>query len=192
MLMLSQIQPHFLYNTLSVIADLCHGAALETEAATIEFAEYLRGKLDSIKAEKPIAFAKELQHAKTYLALEKRRFDERLKVQWDIRDTLFRTPALTLQPIGENAVKYGVTKRIQGGTIWISSWETEESHVISVRDNGVGFDGNTQSENGRSHIGIKNERDRLSTMSGGTLEIESIPGEGTTATITIPKEEGGE
>lgn len=187
-IMLSQIQPHFLYNALAVIQDLCHDKAPEAEQATIEFSKFLRSNLDSIKADKPIPFEREVLHAKNYLALEQKRFGQRLLVEWEIETTAFLIPALTLQPVVENAVRYGVTKRKDGGTVKISVKETDLSYEVIVADDGIGFDVNAVHEDGRTHIGISNVKERLHTMCGGELEITSTQGVGTVAVLTIPKE----
>lgn len=186
-IMLSQIQPHFLYNALCVIQDLCHGAAPEAEQATVEFSEFLRSNLDSLQATAPIPFGAELKHTQNYLALEQRRFGEDLRVVYDIETQDFSLPALTLEPIVENAVRYGVLQREEGGTVWISTREEAHFFRVTVRDDGVGFDVMVPKQDGRSHIGIQNVRDRLERMCGGSLTIVSTPGEGTVATITVPK-----
>ena len=160
-IMLSQIQPHFLYNALCVIQDLCHGKAPEAEEATIEFSRFLRGNLDSISAQNPVTFEQELNHTKNYLSLEKKRFNGRLNIEYRIDATNFLIPALTLQPIVENSVRYGICQRENGGTVCISSGEDECNYYITVRDNGVGFDINTTKKDGRSHIGIDNVRGRI-------------------------------
>ena len=188
--MLSQIQPHFLYNALLVIQDLCHDKAPEAEQATVEFSKFLRGNLDSLKADRPIPFQQELNHTKNYLALEKKRFGDRLHVDWDIQATDFSLPALSLQPLVENAVRYGVTKRTEGGNIKIRAQETEKDFIVSVTDDGVGYDINKPHEDGRTHVGIANVKSRLESMCGGTLRISSTPGIGTYVEISVPK--GGE
>ncbi|MDD3334514.1 MAG: histidine kinase [Eubacteriales bacterium] len=186
-IMLSQIQPHFLYNTLCVIQDLCHDRAPEAEQATIAFSRFLRGNLDSLKSDKLIPFEQELKHSQYYLTLEQMRFGRRLAVEYDLQTTLFRLPALTLQPLVENAVRYGIMKKESGGTVRISSAETEGGFVVTVEDNGVGFDPYQPHEDGRTHIGIDNVRQRMRAMCAGDLAIVSHPGEGTVATLTLPK-----
>ena len=187
-IMLSQIQPHFLYNSLAVIQDMCHGKAPEAENATIEFARFLRGNLDSLSQSSPIPFSQELAHTENYLSLERKRFGEDiLRTEFDISAVGFSIPALTLQPIVENAVRYGIMQRENGGTVNISSQETDSSFVVTVQDDGVGFDVMTPKADGRTHIGIENVRSRLFEMCGGTLDITSTAGQGTKAVITIPK-----
>ncbi|MDO5111626.1 MAG: histidine kinase [Clostridia bacterium] len=187
-IMLSQIQPHFLYNALCVVQDLCHGKAPEAEEATAHFSEFLRSNLDSINAAAPIPFSQELVHVQNYLYLEKLRFNERLNMTYDIQTTDFTLPTLTLQPLTENAVRYGVMSKVEGGTVAIASWEDESAFYISVTDDGVGFDTEAVKNDGRSHIGISNVRGRLQSMCGGELLIESTPGKGTCVKIKLPKE----
>ena len=187
-IMLSQIQPHFLYNALAVIQDLCHGKAPEAEEATVQFSEFLRGNLDSLQADKPIPFKQELNHTQNYLWLEQRRFGDRLQVEYSIQTEDFRIPALTLQPIVENAVRYGVMKKECGGKVSISVRASEDAFLITVQDDGTGFDPYKPRSDGRTHIGISNVGDRLRVMCGGSLDINTIPGYGTTAVISIPRE----
>lgn len=186
-IVLSQIQPHFLYNALCVIQDLCHEKAPEAERATVAFSRFLRGNLDSLKAVTPIPFSRELSHTRYYLALESMRFGDRLQVEYDIQADDFLLPALTLQPIVENAVRYGVTKRETGGTVWITSHASEKGYTIIVQDNGIGFDPYQTHDDGRTHFGIDLVSRRLREMCGGDLSIVSRPGEGTIATMTLPK-----
>ena len=98
----------------------------------------------------------------------------------------FSIPALTIQPIVENAVKHGILKREEGGTVKVRIYETDCSYFISVKDNGVGFDAIELEQ--KSHVGLRNIRSRLEAMCGGILHIESIIGVGTKITVEIPKE----
>lgn len=186
-IMLSQIQPHFLYNSLTVISELCEVDPGKAREATMQFSAFLRGNMNSLTMNRPIAFEHELQHTKNYLALEKFRFPDRLRTVFQIETALFKLPTLTLQPIVENAVRYGVTKRPEGGTVTISAKETAADYVITVEDDGVGFDPMTPKSDGRTHIGLANVRDRLKRMVNGTLSITSTLNVGTVVVITIPK-----
>ena len=193
MLMMSQMRPHFLYNVLNSIYYLCEKDPETAQKAVGDFAEYLRTNLDSLEKEKEVDFSEELNHIKRYLSLEKMRFEDELQVVYDIRAIDFRIPALTLQPIVENAVKHGITKKDGGGTVRISTIEKRNSFVVRIEDDGVGFDAGRASDpkNGekddRAHIGIQSVEERLRTISHAKLLIQSREGIGTVVTITIPK-----
>jgi sensor histidine kinase YesM len=92
-----------------------------------------------------------------------------------------------VQPIVENAVKHGIGKKEGGGTVTISTDETENYYFVIVSDDGAGFEPPKNTDDGEQHIGIKNVRLRLLAQCGGSLEISGKPGAGTTATIIIPK-----
>ncbi len=187
-IMLSQIQPHFLYNSLVVIQQLCDlDPAMAKEAAT-EFACYLRSNMDSLTIKKPIAFQQEIEHVENYLSLEKKRFGNRVNVVYDIQETDFMLPPLTLQPIVENAVRHGITKKEAGGTVTISTKLQNEEYVIIVADDGAGFCTDKKLDDGRAHVGIENVSNRVARMCNGRLNIASTPGEGTEVTIFIPKQ----
>jgi len=185
-IMMSQIKPHFLYNSLVAIRELCIASPESASEAVEEFSNYLRGNLDSLSIRTPISFEKELRHTKTYLSLEKRRFEERLTIDYDIETQNFLIPALTLQLIVENAVRHGITKREEGGTVSIKTEETEENVIITVKDNGVGFDVNGLSKD-YNHVGLENAKNRLAEMCSGSIKVDSKPEIGTTVVITIPK-----
>ena len=186
-LVLSQIQPHFLYNALTSIYRLCDVKPEAAKEAVSNFSKYLRGNLDSIKQTKMISFADELKHLQAYLSLEKIRYDDYLDIKYDIKTTEFFIPPLTVQPLVENAVNHGISDLPGGGLVTISTEEKRDYYEIRVSDNGVGFDPETVLEDGRSHLGIMNVRSRLNIMCHGTLDIKSAPGDGTVAIIQIPK-----
>lgn len=188
-MMLSQIGPHFIYNTLATIRHLCKKDAKLAEETIDEFAGYLRGNLDFLTGKNCIIFEKEQLHTKNYLSIEQKRFGERLHVQWDIKTMDFFLPGLTLQPLVENAVKHGIMRREEGGTICISTEEKEDGIRISIEDDGVGFSPEKLKKDGKIHIGINNVRSRVEAMCGGSVTIRSTPGTGTKVMIWIPKEE---
>ncbi|MDD5949981.1 MAG: histidine kinase [Lachnospiraceae bacterium] len=186
-LLLSQIAPHFLYNTLTTIQRLCIKDPKMAQETVGDFAVYLRGNLDSLNQKEPIPFEKELEHVRCYLAIEKQRFGERVNVRYELEDVNFVIPALTLQPIVENAVKHGICRKAQGGTVTIRTEHKKENVYVIVKDDGVGFDEATVKKDGKNHVGIRNVRSRLRTMCSGTLEIQSKLGEGTMVVITLPQ-----
>ena len=186
-IMLSQIQPHFLYNSLQVIQQLCRIDPKMAEETVVEFANYLRSNLDSLTRNKPILFEQELHHVETYLAIEKKRFGDKFNVEYDINTKNFMLPALTLQSIVENAVRYGVTKKKSGGTVRITTEKTDNGTVITVSDDGIGFDTEQKPQDGRSRVGIENVSNRLAAMCEGSLTIESEIGTGTKVVMIIPE-----
>ena len=190
-IMLSQIQPHFLYNTLGIIQNLCYKNPAAAEEAVAKFSRYLRQNIDSLSNEDTIPFTQELSHTKNYLDLEKLRFEDMLDIRYEINCDAFRLPPLTLQPIAENAVLHGVRNNPRGeGTVIIRTEETDEAYQISVIDNGPGFDPKKLPDDGQSHIGIMNVRKRLQIAVGGVLDIDSTVRKGTTVRIIIPKKGG--
>lgn len=189
LIMISQIQPHFLYNSLTSIAMLCEKDPKRAKKATIEFADYLRGNMNSLKDNHPVPFETELKHLKTYLSLEKMRFGEDLNVEYDIQTSDFNIPSLTVQPLVENAVKHGVGMKEDGGTVTISTREYDDRFEVIVADDGVGFDTTKPNpDTSRSHVGIENIKERISSMCHGEVTIESEVGKGTVSTIKIYKD----
>lgn len=187
-IMLSQIQPHFLYNALTSIRALCASNPQKAEKALTDFTIYLRGNLNSLKKEDCIPFLEELEHTRHYVDLEKMRYGKSLQVLFNTPVTQFDLPPLSLEPLVENAVRHGVMRRKSGGTVMILSEEGENAYQIIVADNGVGFDPSTPCAG--DHVGLENVQERLMSMCGGNLEINSVPGKGTTVVISIPKGKG--
>ena len=190
-IMLSQIQPHFLYNSLGVIYHLCESDPVTARKAIKHFSDFLRGNMDSLKNRGPIPFEAELNHVKNYLYLEQQRFGDKLRVVYQINVEDFVIPPLTLQPLVENAVQHGILHRRNGGTVLIRTEETDSYAVVIIQDNGVGMEKaqKTQTLGEHSHIGISNVRARLEEMVSGSMEMESSS-YGTTVMIRIPWEEG--
>ena len=185
--MMSQIRPHFIYNTLGSIEQLCELDPPKAGELVHNFAKYLRGNFGELDNPKPILMSQEMEHVRHYISIENVRFPD-MTFSFEMRSEDFSLPALTVQPIVENAIKHGLMKLQKGGSIRVISYETDTDYCISVEDDGVGFD-TTELTDGKKHIGIRNIRDRLKVMVGGRLEIESTPGVGTKVLITIPKEE---
>ena len=187
-IMVSQIQPHFMYNALSSIAMLCKIDPDTANKAAITFAQYLRVNMDSLKQTAPIPFEQELEHLKKYLFIEELRFGKKLKIEYDIQATDFLIPQLTIQPLAENAVKHGLSKKRGGGTLRIATRETECAFEVIVSDDGVGFDVSEKKNDGRSHVGMENVTHRLKEMCSAVIVITSEVGKGTVVKIIIPKE----
>ena len=187
-IMLSQLQPHFLCNTLGAIGGLCKND-LEAKRAITEFSRYLRENIDAVSQDAPVPFERELEHARTYLMLEQLRFGDDLEVAYDIECTEFLIPTLTLQPLVENAVRHGIRGTEDGtGTVTIASREHQDCWEIAVVDDGIGFNPEMPLTNdGQTHVGLSNVRERLRLVSNGSLYIKSEFGRGSMVSVTIPK-----
>ena len=189
-IMLGQIQPHFLYNTLGVIRSICDTDMEKVPRAIEDFTSYLRHNMNSLAEENPIPFAEEWKHVLCYVNLQRLRFEDALEMEYDLGCTGFNLPTLTLQPLVENAITYGVRKREDGrGVVTIRTREYADRFEVVVNDNGPGFIVETLAgDRERTNTGIRNVRERLRRVCGGELRIESEPGRGTTATMILPKE----
>ena len=185
--MMSQIRPHFIYNTLGSIEQLCDLDPKKAGELVHDFAKYLRGNFGELDNPKPILMSKEMDHVHHYLSIENVRFPD-MTFTFEMNSEDFRIPALTVQPIVENAIKHGLMKLQKGGTIHVVSYETETDYCVCVADDGVGFDTSLLLDE-RKHVGLRNIRERLKAMVNGTIEIDSKVGVGTTVLIKIPKEE---
>ena len=187
-IMISQIQPHFLFNTLSAIQALCETDPKAARETVEKFSLYLRQNIDSLGQEELVDFSKELEHTRTYTDIERVRF-ENIVIEFDIEDKDFKLPALSLQPVVENAIRHGVRIR-ENGLVKISSRRMDDHHEIVVCDNGKGFDAEKAFEAGEGHVGLKNVKERLERMCHGHIEVESVADEGTRVKISIPFETG--
>lgn len=186
--MISQIRPHFIYNTLGSIEQLCEIDPPKAGEVVHNFAKYLRGNFGELDNPKPIFMSQEMEHVHHYINIENVRFPD-MTFSFEMNSGDFLIPALTIQPIVENAIKHGLMKLQKGGTVRVVSYETQTHYCVLVEDNGIGFD-TSELLDERKHVGIRNIRGRLSAMVNGTLDIESEKGVGTKVCIQIPKEVG--
>ena len=182
-IMVLQMRPHFIYNTMMSIYYLCKQNPDLAQQVTLDFTTYLRKNFTAIASEEPIPFTAELEHTRAYLAVEQAQYDEMLVVDYDTPVTNFRLPPLTLQPIVENAVKHGMDPDDAPLHIYIRTRHTGYGSEIVVTDNGRGFDPNDNSDPG---IALNNIRQRLEMMCGGSLAITPGDSGGTVVTVTIP------
>ena len=184
---MSQIQPHFIYNVLTSIYYLVDNEPERAKEAIDIFSRYLRLSIDAVAAPRIITLKEEVQYCKLYLGLEKLRYEDRLNVEYDILDDTFMVPRFGIQPLVENAVKHGISKKKNGGTVTISSRSDDKYNYVIIQDTGVGFDTTRPYNDETNHIGVENISFRLKRFVDGELLIESEPGEGTVCTIRIPK-----
>ncbi|MCD8223403.1 MAG: histidine kinase [Clostridiales bacterium] len=185
-IMLSQIQPHFLYNALTAIRQLCDTDPKQAKESILDFSRFLRANMNSLTTNKLISFDQELEHARSYLNLEQQRFGERLHVIYNINAHDFMVPTLTLQPIVENAVRHGIRRKEEGGTVKIYTEEWRDGYVVIVSDDGVGMEIAATFWEDSNHIGIANVRRRIEARCGGSIMIKSSS-EGTVVTMWFPK-----
>ena len=185
-LLLSQIQPHFIYNTLGTIERMCLKDPQKAFDLVRNFSLYLRGNFSELDSVTPIRFAEELKHVEYYVNIEKVRFPD-MNIKYDVEATEFVLPALSVQPLVENAIKHGLMRLEAGGMVMIHSYETPTHFCVEVKDDGVGFDISLPIDE-KKHVGLRNIRGRLKAMVDGELILESKPGVGTKAVIVIPKE----
>ena len=185
-IMLSQIQPHFIYNTLGTIERMCLKDPQKANELVRNFSLYLRGNFSELDSVTPIRFVEELKHVEYYVNIEKVRFPD-MSIEYDVETTAFVLPALSVQPLVENAIKHGLMRLETGGTVVIRSYETPTHFCVEVKDDGVGFDTGLPIDE-KKHVGLRNIRGRLKAMLDGDLILESKPGDGTKAVIMIPKE----
>ena len=186
-IMMSQIQPHFIYNSLSAISTLITIDPEKAQKALDDFTEYLRRNLSSLSETKLIPFEDELRHIEAYVSLEKVRFNERVNMSYDIKVRDFNVPPLSIQPIVENAIKHGILQRIEGGSVALKTFETNDSYVVEVSDDGVGFEVDSIKNDDNKHIGLGNIKQRLHTMCNSEMTIVSEIGKGTRVTIKFYK-----
>ena len=190
---ISQMHPHFLYNALGsireiVLTDPEYGADL-----LYDFTTHLRASIRAMSNDSSILFSQELENIHAYINIEKMRFGDDLKVEYDIKtDDDFKIIPLSIQPIVENAVKHGIYEKESGaGTVIISTAELEDCLEIRVTDDGVGFDPEKIRRDviagRRDSTGLDNLIFRLKNMMNAKVNIKSAVGAGTSVTIRIPK-----
>ena len=185
-LMLSQIQPHFIYNTLTTIQVLCEIDPAKAVKTIESFTKYLRMNTDALSKKEPVPVLEEVKHRMAYADIEMVRFDN-VKVLFAIKDKDFNLPVLTIEPILENSIKYGVRARKEG-KVEVTTYKEGNKHVLVVKDNGVGFDMDKVKADGKEHVGINNVKTRIINMVHGTFDVWSALNKGTIVTITIPEE----
>ena len=183
-----KINPHFIANTMSSIVALCDTEPEKAGELAAKFARYLRDNYTDSPLEQMSPFSQELTYIRNYLAIEQTRFAG-LRVEYDVRTDRFLLPTLAVQPLVENAVRHGISKRPDAcGTVTIQSFEDTNDYVIRILDDGVGLPAEPPSDT-RKHVGIANAKARLSLLCRGTLTVAGREGGGTVCEIRIPKGE---
>lgn len=192
----AQIQPHFLHNTLNSIAALSEIDNEKMSALLEAFGHYLRASFDFRNLERLVPLEHELGLVRSYLYIEKERFEDRLRIRWEVSTKLrFQVPPLSVQPLVENAIRHGILSLDEGGEIHIRITENEHEAEISIADTGVGMDEETVKRvlerrmGDRTGVGLFNTDRRLKQLYGKGLQIRSVPNQGTIVSFVVAKNE---
>ena len=188
----SQMQPHFLYNALSAIQEIILEDPNYAYDLIYDFTTHLRACIKSMSNDNLISFEEELKNVTAYVNIEKMRFGKRLNIVYDCKVTDFEIIPLGIQPIVENAIRHGIFERgTDGGTVTIRTYNQEENVIVSVEDNGVGFDYDKVMEEIKSGVrdstGLYNLIFRFDLLLKAKLIVNSEIGKGTRIEIIIPR-----
>jgi len=187
----AQIKPHFLYNALDAIANVCEEDGEKASGLIVDLSVYLRRSLEFNGLDKMMSIEKELEFVETYFNIEQARFGQKINLYEEIEISLDnQLPVLILQPIVENAVRHGISKKQQGGSVCIRAKQLAEGILIEVEDDGVGIEEDKlaqlfNDERKDKGIGLLNIHHRLFSLYGTGLEIRSEVGKGTCVRFMI-------
>jgi signal transduction histidine kinase len=184
----AQLQPHFLFNSLHTVASLARdGRNADVVQLVADLSELLRQVTDQQAPTRPLG--EELALASRYLAIQQVRFGDRLRVDVVVPDALlsFAVPALTLQPLVDNAVRHGLTPQVTGGTVRITAERHADGVRLSVADDGAGVT-DAWSAADATGTGLRNLRARLAILYGtrASLAAGARDGGGFLAVVTLP------
>ncbi len=183
----SQMEPHFLFNSLNAIARLTRKDPSAAERMTFQLAAFLRVSLDCAGSLE-VPLAQELEFLQNYLAIQKTRFGDRLSIRVDVDRDLLSTPvpSLILQPLAENAIRHGIARSAGPGFLEVRAVRDNGSLRIQIADNGAGMA--IKRDEGREGFGLRNTRARLKQMYGQQQDLclQNNPGGGCRVTIVIP------
>ena len=180
-----QLHPHFLFNSLNAITVLVRDGRAQEAAEMLEVLSRLLRQVLQTEQGEFVTLNQELQFIEQYLNIEQVRFSDRLQVRWSIEESVrgALVPAFILQPLVENAVRHGIAKRIENGVIEIAARAEERWLVLSVIDNGPGYEPTAE-----AGVGLANTRLRLQTLFGEQAELKILPAPsgGTIALLRLP------
>jgi len=194
----AQINPHFLFNAINTIISYTRTSPETASKLLVKLADFYRTNINP--GARNVSLSTELDHCKAYIAIESARFEERIRVCYDIETDISNVwlPPLILQPLVENALKHGILPLEEGGDVIITAKRQNELVYIEVSDSGVGipqqllcklFDDDCQhSDHLGAGIALKNVNARLTALYGveHALRVESETGKGTTVSFTVP------
>ncbi|MEG0258372.1 MAG: ATP-binding protein [Lysinibacillus sp.] len=182
----AQIQPHFFFNTLNSIISLLGVDDEKMEELLLAFSDYLQMSFAFQNADLVVPIDYELNLVRSYITIEQIRFGDRITVIWDIAESIqLSVPPLSIQTLVENAIQHGILKQVEGGTITIRIIETDDQFIVSIIDDGVGF--NHSAPKARESVGFINTSQRLKQLFGVDLCVDSVLDQGTTISFAIPK-----
>lgn len=185
----TQLQPHFLFNTLQAISTLMHRDVKLADRVLTRLSELLRATLEQ-EGVPEVSLKIELEMLERYLEIEQTRFQERLTIQMKIDPATLdaRVPNMILQPIVENAIRHGISARASGGKVEIGAERRNGTLLLSVSDNGKGVLLNADNRVEREGVGLTNTRARLVHLYGESSQVEmkSEPEQGLRIVLTIP------
>lgn len=188
----SQMQPHFLYNALSSIREVVIQDSQYASDLIYDFTVYLRACIRTMQNGELISVFQEIANIRAYTNIEKMRMGDRLNVEFDIKSEDFEIVPLSIQPLVENAIRHGIFKRgAKGGTVRVQVETLTKYNVITVKDDGVGFDyqkiRNEVENEKRDSIGLDNAMYRLKKRLNAKVVINSEIETGTTVKVSIPR-----
>ncbi len=184
-LLKQQIRPHFVFNSLQIINSLIHSDPNKAARCLEDFSDYLRANLEVLKSDTLVSFDMELENIEAYVSLALADESKGIDVVYDIKETLFNLPALSIEPLMENAIIHAIAG---GTTVTLSTSSDASSYIVTVKDDGSGFEtGGTKQEKERRGMGVENVRTRIEKQCNGTVDIKS-DSDGTVVTVRIPKE----
>lgn len=187
----SQMQPHFLYNSLASIREIVLEDPPYASDLICDFTTHLRACIHSMFDNDTIPFSEELENIKAYVNIEHMRFGSKLKVIYEIGPSDFNVVSLGIQPFVENAIRHGIyPKGRLGGTVIVRTEKNDSGVAVTVTDDGVGFDVQqlqADIDSGKKDsVGLKNSIFRFDKLQKATVTVVSTPGTGTTVSVHIP------
>lgn len=183
----AQIQPHFLFNTLNSISASVPASQEHTRTLIAQLADVFRFAMN-VSDQEFVALSKELEFIRNFLALEQQRFGDRLTVQYEFDDQLkdYPVPPMLLQPLVENAVKHGIAKSVEGGSISIRVKPAGSQLLFEVADTGRGINGHQPATLFQKGIGLENTRQRLHKLYGAELKVMANTPKGFRVQFALP------
>lgn len=180
-----QIKPHYVFNCLSSIQGAYKEDPEKGEKMLTMFSKELRSNIDASNAEL-VPFENELERILNYVELENMAKGRKIELLLSLDETNFELPPLSLEPYIENSYKHSRVEEKEDGYISLSTSSDESNYIISIEDNGIGFDVNKTK---KDSVGLKNAKERLQIVVGGKVTITSKINEGTKVEIRIPRKD---